>query len=100
MTPKTLADGLGEIVSDGRVRGQAEFCSVLASVKCTRIYFSGANDALCLLAYSKQCSCMVCSVLQLSSVILPKARAFTSPTKPIPEDGRVGRLQVSTRLAL
>jgi hypothetical protein len=45
MTPKTRADGQGVMVNDVRVRGQAVLCSVLALVKCTRIYFSGANDA-------------------------------------------------------
>jgi hypothetical protein len=44
MTPKTRADGQEVIVNDGRVRGQAVWCFVLALVKCTRIYFSGAND--------------------------------------------------------
>jgi hypothetical protein len=100
MTPKTRADGQGVIDNYGRVRGQAVLCFVHALVKCTRIYFSGANDAPCFLAHSKQRSWMLCSVLQLSLVVLPKARAFTSSTKPIPEDGEVGRLQASTRLAL
>ncbi len=69
---------------------------VLALVKCTRIYFSGAKEAPCLLAYSKHRSWTVCSVLQFSSVDLPKARAFTSPTKTVPEAGRVRGLQMST----
>jgi hypothetical protein len=52
------------------------------------------------LAYSKQRSWMHYSILQLPSVILPKARVFTSLTKPIPEDSRVSQLQVLTKLAL
>ncbi len=56
------------------MRGQEWLCFVLALVKCTRIYFSGANDAPCLQAHSKHCSWMVCSILQFSSVDLPKAR--------------------------
>ncbi len=64
------------------------------------IYFSGAKDAPCLLANSKQHSWTVCSVLQFFSVNLPKARAFMSSTKPVPEAGRVAVLQVLTRLAL
>ncbi len=88
------------MVEVGRVRGQALLCFVLALVKCTRIYFSGANDAPCLLAHSRHHSWTVCSVLQFSSVDLPKARAFTLSTKLVPDAGRVGGLQASTRLAL
>jgi hypothetical protein len=65
-------------VEVGRMRGQALLCFVLALVKCTRIYFSGANEAPCCLAHSKHRSWMVCSVLQFSSMDLPNARAFTS----------------------
>jgi hypothetical protein len=54
MTPKIRADGLGDLVSDGRVKGQAVLCFVLNLVKCTRICFSGAKDAPCLRAHSKQ----------------------------------------------
>ncbi len=57
------------------------------------------DDAPCFLAYSKQPSWMLCSVLQLSSVALPTARAFTLSIKLIPEYGEVGGLQASTRLA-
>jgi hypothetical protein len=39
---------LGDIVSDGRVREQAVLCFVLALVKYTGIYFSGAKDASCI----------------------------------------------------
>jgi hypothetical protein len=99
MTSKTRADVQEVIDNDGRVRGQAVLCFVLALLKFIRIYFSGANNALCFLAHSKQHSWMLCSVLQLSSVVLPNVRAFTSSTKPIPEDGEMGRLQSSTRLA-
>ncbi len=77
MASKTQADGPEEVVSDESVRGYAVLCFFLALVKCTRIYFSGANDAPCFPAYSKQCSWMLCSVLQLSSVLLLKARVFT-----------------------
>ncbi len=90
----------GVIVSNGRVRGIVVLCFVLALVKCTMIYFSGANDAPCFLAHSKQRTWMLHSILHLSSVVLPKAMAFTLSTKPIPEDCEVGRLQASTRLAL
>ncbi len=74
-------------------------CFVLALVKCTRIYFSGANDAPCFLAQSKHLLWTVCSVLQFSSVYLPNARVITSSTKPMPDAGRVGGLQMTTRLA-
>ncbi len=100
MTSKTRADVQEVIDNDGRVRGQAVLCFVLALLKFIRIYFSGANNALCFLAHSKQRSWMLCSVLQVSSVVLPKARAFTSSTKPIPEDDEVSRLLASTRSAL
>jgi hypothetical protein len=46
MTPKTQADGQEVIVNYERVRGQAVLCFALALVKYTRLYFSGANDAL------------------------------------------------------
>jgi hypothetical protein len=94
MTPRIRAGGLGWIVEVGRMRGQALLCFFLAFVKCTRIYFSGAKDTPCLLAHSKHRSCTVCSVLQFSSVDLPKASAFTSSTKPVPEAGRIGGLQI------
>ncbi len=100
ITPRTRADGLGWLEEEGRVRGQALSCFVLALVKCTRIYFSSANDAPCLLAHSKHQSWTVYSVLLYSSVDLPKARAFTSSTKPVPDAGRVKGLQASTKLAL
>ncbi len=45
MTPKPRADGLGVIMKKGRVSGQSVLYFVLALVKCTRIYISGANDA-------------------------------------------------------
>jgi hypothetical protein len=64
-----------------------------------RIYFSGANDAPCLLAQSKYHSWTVCSVLQFFSVDLPKARAFTSSTKSVQEAGRVRGLQIFMRFA-
>ncbi len=74
------------------MRGQALLCFFLAFVKCIGIYFSGANDAPCILVHSKHCSCTDYGVLRFSSVDLPKASAFTSSTKPVPEAGRVGRL--------
>jgi hypothetical protein len=52
-TTRTCTEGLGLMVEVGRVRGQALLCFVLALVKCTMIYFSGAQDAPCLLAHSK-----------------------------------------------
>ncbi len=82
------------------MRGQEWLCFVFALVKCTRIYFSEAKDAPYLLAHPKYRSWTVCSVLQFSSVDLPKARAFTWSTKPVQEAGRDGRLNISTRLAL
>jgi hypothetical protein len=100
MTLKIRADGLGVIVIQGRVEGQVVLCYVLALVKCTMINFSWANIASCFLSHPNHLSWMLCSVLQLSSVVLPKARAFTSSTKPVYEDGRVVMLQASTRLAL
>jgi hypothetical protein len=100
MTPETWADGLGDMVSDGRVRGQGVLCFVLALVKCTRIYFFGAKDAPCLQAHSKQRSWTVCSILQFSSVVWPNARVFMSLRKLMLEDGEVCCLQASTRLAL
>ncbi len=83
----------------GRVRGQSVLSFVLALVKCTRIYFAGANNAPWLLAHLKHCSWRLCSILQLSLVVSPKARAFTSSTKPIPVDGEAGRLQALTEFA-
>jgi hypothetical protein len=68
--------------------------------KCTRIYLSEANDALYFLAHSKQCLWILCGILLLSSVVLPKARAIRSSTNLIPEDDEVGRLQALTRLVL
>jgi hypothetical protein len=53
------------------MRGQALLCFVLVLVKCTKIYFAGATNALCLLANTKYCSWIVCSILQLLSVDLP-----------------------------
>ncbi len=97
---KTRADGLGEFVSDGRVGRHAVLCFFHALVKCKRIYFSGANDAPCFPVHSKQRLWMLCSVLQLSSVSLPKAGVFTKSTKLITEEGKVCRLQASTRFAL
>ncbi len=75
-------------------------CFVLAFVKCTRIYFSGANYALFFSAHSKYCSWTVNSVLQLFSVNLPKARASTSLINLVPDAGIVRVLQMSMRLAL
>ncbi len=88
------------MVEVGRRSGQALLCFVLALVKCTRIYFSGAKDAPCFLAHSKHCSWTACSVLQFSYVNLPNARVFTLSTKLVPDAGRVGLLQIPTRLAL
>ncbi len=82
------------------MRGQVLLCFVLTLVKCTRIYFSGAKDATCLWAHSKHRSWTVCSVMQLSSVNLLKAKAFTLSTRLVPEARRVRGLQTSTRLAL
>jgi hypothetical protein len=84
----------------GRARGQEVLCFVLALVKCTRIYLSGANDTPCFLAQSKHLSWTVYSIPQFSSVDLPKARAFTSFTKLTPEARIVERLQISTRWVL
>jgi hypothetical protein len=78
MMPRTRAEVLGTIVDEGKVTGQVVSFFMQALVKCTRIYFYRANSALCFLAYFKQCSWRLCSVLQLSSVNLPKARALTS----------------------
>ncbi len=75
-------------------------CFVLALVKCTKIYFSGANNVPCLLAHSKHHSCIVCSVLQFSFNALSKTRVFKLSIKLVIEAGRVGQLQVSTRLEL
>jgi hypothetical protein len=69
------------------MRGQTLLCFFLALVKCTRIYFSGAKDAPCLLAHSKHRSCTVCGVLQFSSVDLPKAGAFISSTNIVHKTG-------------
>ncbi len=100
MTPRMQAESLAWIVYIGKMRGQEGLFFVFALVKCTRIYFSEANDAPCLLAHSKHRSLTVCSVLQFFSVNLPKARAFTLSTKLVPEAGRVRGLQILTRLAL
>jgi hypothetical protein len=54
MTPETQADGLGQIQHEEWVRGQAVLCFVITLAKCTRIYFSGVNKALYLLAHPKQ----------------------------------------------
>ncbi len=80
--------------------GQVWLCFVVALVKCIRIYFSGAKDAPCLLAHATHRSWTVCSVQLFSYVNLRKASAFTSSTKLVPGAGRVGALQISTRLAL
>ncbi len=82
------------------MRGQVLLCFVLALVKCTRIYFSGAKEAACYLAHSKHCSWTVCSILQFTSINLPNTRPFTSSTKLVPEAGRVRGLKSSSRLAL
>jgi hypothetical protein len=71
------------------MRGQALLCFVLALVKYTRIYFSGAKDAPYLLANSKYHPWTVYSVLEFSSVDLLKARAFTSSTMLVLEARRV-----------
>ncbi len=92
-TLKTHADGLGETVMDGSASRQAVSCSVFALVKCTMICFLGANDIPSFLAHSMQCMWMLCSVLQLSPVVLLKAREFTLSTKLIIEDGKVCGLQ-------
>ncbi len=68
--------------------------------KVHKILLLWANDAPRLLAHSKQRWWTVCSVLQFSSVDLPKARMFTSSTKLGPEARRVGGLQILTKLAL
>ncbi len=65
-------------------------CFVSAIVKCTSTYFSRAKDAGCFFVHSEQCLWMLCSVLQLSSIILQKARAFMSLTKQISNYGEVG----------
>ncbi len=80
ITPKLGAEMLRWIIEVGRMRGQALLCFVLALVKCTRIYFSGAKDAPCLQAHSKHCLWAVFSILQFSSVNLHNVRAFTSST--------------------
>jgi hypothetical protein len=81
----------------GQNEGQVLFCFVLALLKCTRIYFLGANNAPCLLAHSKHCSWMVCIVLQFSSVDLLKATVFTYQQN-WSHTWRVVGLQASTRL--
>jgi hypothetical protein len=100
MTPKKCVEGLRVIVNNGLMQEPVVLCFIIAFVKCTSKNFTGANEAPCLLAYPKQCSWRLCRVLQLSSVILPKARAFTSPIKPILEANRAGGLQASTRIGL
>jgi hypothetical protein len=87
MTPKTLPDRLEEMVSDGGAREQAMLCFVLALVKCSRIYFFEANNALCFRAYLRQRLWMLSRILQLSSVVLPKARALMLLMRPTPENG-------------
>ncbi len=54
--PNTRVERLGWIAEVGKMRGQSLLCFVLAVVKCTRVYFSGANNATCFQAYSKHCS--------------------------------------------
>jgi hypothetical protein len=51
MTSKSQADGLGLIVSEGRVRRQEVLYFVLAMLKCTKINLSKANNAPCLLTH-------------------------------------------------
>ncbi len=85
---------------NGRVKGQVVLCFVIALVKCTTIYFSGAKDAPCLQAQYKQCSWTVCSVLQYLYVVLSKVTVFASPTGPLLDDGDVCLLQALTRLAM
>jgi hypothetical protein len=87
-------------VNEERVRGQVVLCFILALVKCTRIYFSGANDVPSFLAHSKERLWTLRSVLQLSSIVLPTAKAFTSLIKLISDVGKLGRLQAWMRLAL
>ncbi len=84
----------------GQVGGQMLSCLVLALVKCTRIYFSGAQEAPCFMVHSKHSLWTVCSVLQFSSVNLPDARVFTSSSKPVQEAGTDRMLQALIRLAL
>ncbi len=68
---KNTAKRLGFIIKVGRIRRQELLCFILALVKCTTIYFFGANSAICFLADSKNCSWITCSVMQLLSVDVP-----------------------------
>jgi hypothetical protein len=88
------------IVIYGMMGGHAVLCFVLALVKCTKIFFSQADDALCLFDHPKQCSWRYYSVPHQSSAVLPKAKVFIYSLKPISEACRVGGLQASTRLVL
>ncbi len=88
------------IVELGRMRGQELLCFVFDLVKCMRIYFSGAQDAPCILAHTRYHSWTICIILQFYSINLPKGKAFTLSTKLVPKAERVGGLQASTRFAL
>jgi hypothetical protein len=87
-------------VEVGGVRGQEVLCFVLTLVKCTKINFSGANNAPCYLAHSKQHLWIACSVEQFTSIYILKARAIMVLIKPVPKIGRVRDLQVLTWLVL
>ncbi len=82
------------------MRGQVMLCILLALVECTRIFFSRAKTAPCLLAHSKHHSLTVYSILQYSYVKSPLARAFTSSMKLVAQAGSFGGLQIVTSLAL